>query len=75
MDSWAEADWLLRFRSLVAGRTALIITNRFTTALQTDVIHVMDRGRIVESGSHKELLTTQERYESSWTQQMRQKRN
>jgi ATP-binding cassette subfamily B protein len=75
MDSWAEADWLLRFRRLVAGRTALIITHRFTTALQADVIHVMDRGRIVESGSHEELITAKGRYESSWTRQMRQKRN
>ena len=75
MDSWAEADWLLRFRQLVAGRTALIITHRFTTALQADVIHVMDSGRIVESGSHEELLATHGRYEESWTRQMRGKRN
>ncbi len=74
MDSWAEADWLLRFRELVAGRTALIITHRFTTALQADTIHVMDKGRIVESGSHEELLASQGRYEASWTRQMRQKR-
>ena len=74
MDSWAEADWLQRFRRLVAGRTALIITHRFTTALQADVIHVMDNGRIVESGSHEELLAAQGRYEASWTRQMRGKR-
>jgi ATP-binding cassette subfamily B protein len=73
MDSWAEADWLLRFRRLVAGRTALVITHRFTTALHADVIHVMDRGRIVESGSHEELLAEKGRYESSWARQMRGK--
>jgi ATP-binding cassette subfamily B protein len=73
MDSWAEAEWLQRFRQLVAGRTALIITHRFTTALQADMIHVMDRGRIVESGSHEELLAAQGRYEASWTRQMRGK--
>ena len=56
MDSWAEFDWLQRFRRLVHGRTALIITHRFTTAMQADIIHVMDRGRIVESGTHAELL-------------------
>lgn len=72
MDSWAEADWLARFRELVSGRTALIITHRFTTALQADIIHVMDKGRIVESGSHAELLAAQGHYETSWSQQMRQ---
>jgi ATP-binding cassette subfamily B protein len=30
MDPWAETDWLLRFRRLAAGRTALVITHRFT---------------------------------------------
>jgi len=70
MDSWAEADWLLRFRKLVAGRTALIITHRFTTAMQADCIHVLDQGRIIESGSHIELLASQGRYATSWRQQM-----
>lgn len=72
MDSWAEADWLHRFRQLVAGQTALIITHRFTTALHADIIHVVEGGHIVESGSHKELLEVRGRYESSWRQQMRQ---
>lgn len=72
MDSWAEADWLARFRELVAGRTALIITHRFTTALQADMIHVMDQGRIIESGTHPELLAARGRYEESWSRQMRQ---
>jgi ATP-binding cassette subfamily B protein len=71
MDSWAEADWLSRFRTLVAGRTALIITHRFTTAMQADTIHVMDRGRIIESGNHEELLAAGGRYASSWQRQMR----
>jgi ATP-binding cassette subfamily B protein len=46
LDPWAEADWLERFRTLAAGRTSIIITHRFTTAMHADVIHVMDRGRI-----------------------------
>lgn len=73
MDSWAEADWLARFRNLVNGRTALIITHRFTTAMQADVIHVMDQGRVIESGSHNQLLAARGRYALSWTQQMRGK--
>jgi ATP-binding cassette, subfamily B, bacterial len=70
MDSWTEADWMARFRSLVAGRTALIITHRFTTALQADIIHVVDKGRIIESGSHAQLLARQGRYAASWQRQM-----
>ncbi|MCB0226150.1 MAG: ATP-binding cassette domain-containing protein, partial [Anaerolineae bacterium] len=66
MDSWAEADWMRRFRRLAAGRTAIIITHRFTTAMQADVIHVMAGGQIVESGSHPQLLTAGGRYAQSW---------
>jgi ATP-binding cassette, subfamily B, bacterial len=73
MDSWAEADWMARFRSLVTGRTALIITHRFTTAMQADIIHVMAEGRVVESGTHHELLKCDGRYAQSWRQQTREK--
>ncbi len=71
MDSWAEADWMRRFRRLAQGRTAVIITHRFTTAMQADVIHVMAGGRIVESGSHQQLLAGGGRYAQSWEAQMR----
>ncbi|HPH98665.1 MAG TPA: ATP-binding cassette domain-containing protein [Anaerolineaceae bacterium] len=74
MDAWAEMEWLSRFRTLAADRTALIITHRFTTAMQADEIHVMADGRIVESGTHQELLALGGRYASSWNEQMRQAR-
>ncbi len=72
MDSWAEAAWLGRFRELVADRTALIITHRFTTAMQADVIYVMHEGRVVESGTHAELVALGGRYAVSWQMQMRE---
>jgi ATP-binding cassette subfamily B protein len=70
MDSWAEMAWLQRFRDLVHGRTALIITHRFTTAMHADIIHVMHQGRIVESGSHSELVARGGHYSQSWSAQM-----
>lgn len=70
MDSWAEADWMDRFRSLIAGRTALLITHRFSTAMRADIVHVMDQGQVVESGTHDELLALDGRYAQSWKKQM-----
>ncbi len=71
MDSWAEADWLGRFRTLATGRTAIIVTHRFTTAMQADIIHVMDKGQIVESGTHAQLVNRDTAYARSWSAQMR----
>jgi ATP-binding cassette subfamily B protein len=72
MDSWAEQDWLGRFRILTAGRTALMITHRFTTAMHADIIHVLDKGRVVESGTHAELVALGGAYATSWAAQMRE---
>jgi ATP-binding cassette subfamily B protein len=72
MDSWAEQDWLSRFRTLTEGRTALMITHRFTTAMHADIIHVLDKGRVVESGSHEQLVALGGAYASSWAGQMRE---
>lgn len=70
MDSWAEAEWLDRFRELVRDRAALIVTHRFTTAMRADLIYVMDGGRVIESGTHQELVELGGRYASSWRSQM-----
>ena len=70
LDSWAEADWFDRFRCLADGRTAIIITHRFTIARRADMIHVMEAGRIVESGKHDELLSRGGMYARSWAAQL-----
>jgi ATP-binding cassette subfamily B protein len=70
MDSWAELEWMGRFRQLVAGRIAIMITHRFTTAMQADRIYVMDQGTLVEAGTHQQLLALGGRYAQSWQQQM-----
>jgi len=70
MDSWAESDWLERFHSVARGRTAVVITHRLTTAMRADRIDVMADGRIVESGSHGELLARGGKYAESWALQV-----
>jgi len=70
LDSWAEADWFDRFRALANGRTAIIITHRFTIARRADMIHVMEAGQIVESGKHEELVARGGLYAHSWTSQV-----
>lgn len=69
LDPWAEADWLARFRRLAAGRTAIVITHRFTTAMLADEIHVMEAGRIAESGTHHDLIGRGGRYAQWWAAQ------
>jgi ATP-binding cassette subfamily B protein len=72
MDSWAEQEWLGRFRNLTEGSTGLMITHRFTTAMYADIIHVLDKGRVVESGTHQELVALGGAYALSWAAQMRE---
>jgi ATP-binding cassette subfamily B protein len=74
MDSWAESDWLDRLSELAEGRTVVLVTHRFTTAMRADVIHVMDEGRIVESGTHRELMELAGMYAESWNRQTREGR-
>ena len=75
MDPWAEFDWLERFRKLAENRTAVVITHRFTLAMRADIIHVMRAGKIVESGSHDELLALNGLYAESWKTQMESSSN
>lgn len=70
MDPWSEADWFDRFRSMIEGETGIVITHRFTIAMRADIIHVIDGGEIVESGTHGELLETSGFYADSWKSQM-----
>lgn len=62
LDARAEYEVFQRFRDLSQGRTALLISHRFSTVRMADRIVVLEGGRVVESGSHEELLTMARRY-------------
>jgi ATP-binding cassette, subfamily B, bacterial len=66
MDPWAEADWLDRFVRLASGRTVIVVTHRLSTASRADSIHVLIDGRVVESGTHAELVRLGGRYAAAW---------
>lgn len=70
MDSWAEVEWFNSLRALLDGKTGFIITHRFTIAMRADVINVMNDGKLVESGTHSELLQQKGFYCESWRAQM-----
>jgi len=75
MDSWAENEWIARFRARMTGKTALIITHRFTTAMHADIIHVMQGGEVTESGTHQELVAAGGHYAASWQRQLQEVQN
>ena len=71
LDAMAEQALLERLRELVADRSVLMISHRFSTVRLADRILVMAEGRIVESGTHQELLALDGAYAELFSMQAR----
>ena len=71
MDAQAEAEVFEHFRQLSQGRITILISHRFSTVRMADQIAVLDQGRIVEHGSHEELMKLNGSYAHLFTLQAR----
>ncbi len=69
LDSEVEAAIQSSLGTLMQGRTVIAIAHRLSTIAQMDRLVVLDRGRIVEQGSHDELLRRNGHYASLWRRQ------
>jgi ATP-binding cassette, subfamily B, bacterial MsbA len=56
LDTESERQVQAALRLLMRGRTTLVIAHRLSTVVDADIIYVIEAGRVIEQGSHAELL-------------------
>jgi ATP-binding cassette subfamily B protein len=75
LDARSEYEVFSRFQEIAKGRTTILISHRFSTVSMADRILVMDKGQIVEQGSHQELIARGGHYASLYRLHLRQMNN
>jgi ATP-binding cassette subfamily B protein len=71
MDARAEAEIFEQFRELAQSRMVILISHRFSTVRRADQILVIQEGRILERGSHEELMALNGHYANLFQLQAR----
>ncbi len=69
IDTTTERQIQAGLEQLLKGRTSFVIAHRLNTIVNSDKIVVLDRGQVLEEGSHEELLSRQGRYHQLYTMQ------
>jgi ATP-binding cassette subfamily B protein len=74
IDTWTEQLIQKATDKLLAGHTSFLIAHRLSTIRNADIILVMDHGKIVESGSHRELIRKKGAYYELYTRQFEEEK-
>jgi ATP-binding cassette subfamily B protein len=74
LDSKSEKAIQDELRGIAYNRTTLVIAHRLSTVVDAEQILVMDKGRIIERGTHRELLAQQGVYAQMWALQQQEER-
>jgi ATP-binding cassette subfamily B multidrug efflux pump len=70
VDTLTEGRILASLREFMRGRTTILISHRVSTVREAERIYVLDHGRIVEEGSHEELLALNGYYADLYQKQL-----
>jgi subfamily B ATP-binding cassette protein MsbA len=73
LDSETEEQIQKALKELTSNKTTIVIAHRLSTILNSDKIYVVDKGKIVDSGNHEELMVQSYVYKSFYERQIKQK--
>jgi ATP-binding cassette, subfamily B, heavy metal transporter len=73
LDSRTEADIQATLEAIEQGRTTIVIAHRLSTVVHADTIVVLEAGRVVEQGTHAQLLRKNGLYAEMWTRQAQER--
>ena len=72
LDSETEEKIQSALNKLILNKTTIVIAHRLSTVLNSDKIYVVDQGKIIDSGIHKDLLSSSNDYKNFYERQIKQ---